>query len=170
MRRHLMVNDIEFIGQVFLSCDLPLMMLSGLWRMRRAGSRRPWRRRPLPNCLCPSPAECPGTAQPRLLATPVVTWRPRSHPPSPPPPLSAAAHPQVWQVCVRVEMWDWKEDWLSVWSEWRCWMQMDPTGCNRKKYSHGYAIRSKSIKLLWRTNEQTRIFVTLTECSFIYTQ
>ncbi len=84
----------------------------GSWQMRLAGSRKPWRRRPRPNYPCPSLAECPGTAQPRLLATPAVTWRLPSRPQSPPPPPSAAARQQVWQVCLCVCVYVW----LYVWS------------------------------------------------------
>lgn len=74
---------------------------SGSWQMRLAENRRPWKRKPLPNCRCPSRAESPGTVRPLLPAILAVTWRLLSRPPSLHPPHSAAAHLQVRAVpCV----------------------------------------------------------------------
>lgn len=124
------LSDGRFLGKWFylqglclvrgFTYDAPPLLPSGSWRMRLAGSRRPWRRRPRPNCPCPSLAECPGTARPRLLATPAVTWRLPSRPQSPPPPPSAAAHLQVRQVCVCVLkcVSETKKDGLLLLVEW----------------------------------------------------
>lgn len=97
--------------------DLPCVP-SGSWQMQHAGSRRPWRRRSRPNCPCPSLAVCPGTARPRLLATPAVTWRLPSLPQSPPPPPSAAARLQVRQVCVLKCVLETKKGRLLILVEW----------------------------------------------------
>lgn len=136
-------------------------ILSGSWQMQHAGSRRPWRRRPRPNCPCPSQAECPGTARPHLLATPAATWRHLSHPPSLPPPPSAAAHPQVWQVCVCVEMCEKRKDGLLLCVEWMEVLKV--TNANdlylvtEKAYSYGCAIRGIFIQnskaASWWANE-----------------
>lgn len=158
----LLLNDIKHcLVMVFTDDTHTSGSLSGSWRMRRAGSRRPWRRRPLPNCPCPSRAACPGTAQPRLLATPVVTWRLPSHPPSHPPPPSAAAHLQVRQVCVFEMSCGRRKDGLlvHVWSDWRCWnwlMKLTPPAVTEKSYSYCCAIGRNvhpAQAALWWANE-----------------